>query len=184
MRDVSYPNTFQIFDGITNFCSSPRNTILLVVNSLGSEEKFQGLPLGPSSHNGSHSVHQRDMWILYLFPSAVCLVDQSCLTFWDPLDCSQSGSSVHEDSPGMNTGVGLHALPQGIFPTQGSNPGLPHCRWILNSLRHQGSPRIPVYLFRSYIEELEQITMEWAWGWTEPIRIRTWTKSPSITWLS
>ena len=42
--------------------------------------------------------------------------------------CSQPGSSVHGDSPGKNTGVGCHALLQGIFPTQGSNPGLPHCR--------------------------------------------------------
>ena len=31
---------------------------------------------------------------------------------------------------------------QGVFPTQGSNPGLPHCRWILSQLSHQGSPRI------------------------------------------
>ena len=43
------------------------------------------------------------------------------------------------DSPGKNTGVGCHALLQGIFPTQGSNPGLPHCRWILYHLSHQGS---------------------------------------------
>ena len=41
------------------------------------------------------------------------------------------------DSPGKNTGVGCHALLQGIFPTQGSNPGLPHCRQILS---HRGSP--------------------------------------------
>ena len=32
------------------------------------------------------------------------------------------------DSPGKNTGVGCRFLLQGIFPTQGSNPGLPHCR--------------------------------------------------------
>ena len=44
------------------------------------------------------------------------------------------------DSPGKNTGMGCHALFQGIFPTQGSNPGLPHCRWILCRLSHQGSP--------------------------------------------
>ena len=44
------------------------------------------------------------------------------------------------DSPGKNTGVGCHALLQGIFPTQGSNPGLTHCRWILYLLSHQGSP--------------------------------------------
>ena len=43
------------------------------------------------------------------------------------------------DSPGKNTGVGCHALLQGIFPTQGSNPGLPHCRQILYHLSHQGN---------------------------------------------
>ena len=43
------------------------------------------------------------------------------------------------NSPGKNTGVGCHALLQGIFPTQGSNPGFPHCRWILYQLSHQGS---------------------------------------------
>ena len=35
------------------------------------------------------------------------------------------------NSPGQNTGVGSFSLLQGIFPTQGSNPGLPHCRQIL-----------------------------------------------------
>ena len=44
------------------------------------------------------------------------------------------------DSPGKNTGVGCHALLQGIFLTQGSNPGLPDCRQILYYLSHQGSP--------------------------------------------
>ena len=45
-------------------------------------------------------------------------------------------------SPGQNTGVGSLCLLQGIFPIQGSNPGLPHCRWIFYQLSHQGSPRI------------------------------------------
>ena len=44
-------------------------------------------------------------------------------------------------SPGQTTGVGSHSLLQGIFPTQGSNPGLPHCRPILYHLSRQGSPR-------------------------------------------
>ena len=44
------------------------------------------------------------------------------------------------NSPGQNTGVGSLSLLQGIFPTQGSNPGLPHCRRILYQLSHQGSP--------------------------------------------
>ena len=58
------------------------------------------------------------------------------------MDCSLPGSSVHGDSPCKNTGVGRHALLQGIFLTQGWNPGLPHCRQILYHLSHQGSLRI------------------------------------------
>ena len=50
------------------------------------------------------------------------------------------------NSPGQNTGVGSLSLLQGIFPTQGSNPGLPHCRQILHQLSHQGSPRILEWL--------------------------------------
>ena len=70
----------------------------------------------------------------------LCLVAQICLTLCNPVDCSPPGSSVHGASPGKNTGVGCHALLQGIFPNQGSNPGLPHYRWILYFLSHQGSP--------------------------------------------
>ena len=50
------------------------------------------------------------------------------------------------DSPSKNTGVGCHALLQGISPTQRSNPGLPHCGQILYRLSHQGSPRILVWV--------------------------------------
>ena len=46
------------------------------------------------------------------------------------------------NSPGQNTGVGSLSLLQGIFPTQESNPGLLHCRWVLHQLSHQGRPRI------------------------------------------
>ena len=42
------------------------------------------------------------------------------------------------NSPGKNTGVGCHFLLQGNFLTQGSNPGLLHCRQILYHLSHQG----------------------------------------------
>ena len=55
------------------------------------------------------------------------------------MDCSLPGSSVHEISPSKSTGVGCHFLLQGIFPTQGSNPGLLHCRQMLYCLSHQGS---------------------------------------------
>ena len=46
------------------------------------------------------------------------------------------------NSPGQNTEVSSLSLLQGIFPTQGLNTGLPHCRWILYELSHQGSPRV------------------------------------------
>ena len=46
------------------------------------------------------------------------------------------------DSPGHNTGVGSLSLLQGVFPTQGVNPGLPQCRRVLYQLSHQGSPTV------------------------------------------
>ena len=67
-------------------------------------------------------------------------VAQSCLTLCDPVDCSPPGSSVHGDSPGMNTGVGCHVLLQGIFQTQELNLCLLHYGQILYYLSHQGSP--------------------------------------------
>ena len=68
--------------------------------------------------------------------SVLCLVIQSCVTLCHFMDCSPPGSSVHGDSPGKKTGVGCHALLQGILPTQGLNSGLPHCRHILPHLSH------------------------------------------------
>ena len=44
------------------------------------------------------------------------------------------------NSPGQNTGVSSLSLLQGIFPAQGSNPCLPHCRWMLYHMSHEGSP--------------------------------------------
>ena len=73
----------------------------------------------------------------------LCLCARLCPILCNPMDHSSPGSSVHEDFPGKNTGVGCHALLQGIFPTQGSNPGLLHCRWILYPLSHHRHPRIP-----------------------------------------
>ena len=46
------------------------------------------------------------------------------------------------NSPGQNTAVGSLSLLQGIFPTQGSNPGLPYCKQILYQLSHKGSPKV------------------------------------------
>ena len=54
----------------------------------------------------------------------LCLVTQLCSTLCGPTDYRPPGSSVHEDSPGKNTGVCCHALLQGFLPIQRSNPGL------------------------------------------------------------
>ena len=64
---------------------------------------------------------------------------QSFLTLGDPMDYSPPGL-LSRDSAGKNIGVGCYALLQGIFSTQGSNPGFPHFRQILYHLSHQGSP--------------------------------------------
>ena len=55
---------------------------------------------------------------------------------------------------------------RGIFPTQGLNPGLPHCRWILYQLSHKGSPR-----------RLEWVAYPFSRGSSRP---RNWTRSPAL----
>ena len=88
-------------------------------------------------------------------------VSQSCLTLCDPVDCI-----VHGDSPGQSTGEGSRSLLQGIFPTQGSNPGIPHCRRILYQLSHQGTPGI-----------LEWVAYPFSSGSSRP---RNWTGASCI----
>ena len=94
-------------------------------------------------------IHLRDLSLFFdreFLCVCVCvcihLVSQSCPTLCDLIDCSPPFSSAYGYSPGKNTGVGCHALLQGIFPTQGLNIGLSHWRWILYHLSHQGSPWI------------------------------------------
>ena len=64
--------------------------------------------------------------------SEILSVVSDSLQHYASLLCSRT-------SPGNNTGVGSYSLLQGIFPTQGLNPGLLHCRWIHYQLSHQGS---------------------------------------------
>ena len=64
------------------------------------------------------------------------------------------------------TGVGSHSFLQGIFPTQGWNPDLPHCRGILYQLSHKGSPRI-----------LEWLAYRFSSGSSQP---RNWTRVSCI----
>ena len=63
------------------------------------------------------------------------IVTQLCPTLCNPMDCPRN-------SPGQSTGVGGLSLLQGIFPMQGTNLGLPHCRRILYQLSPKGSSRI------------------------------------------
>ena len=63
---------------------------------------------------------------------------ESCSVMFDSLQLQ--GLYSPWNSPGQKTGVGSLSILQGIFPTQGLNPGLPHCWWILYQLSHKGSP--------------------------------------------
>ena len=102
----------------------------------------------------------------------LCLLTQSCPTISNPRDVP-ARLLCPWDSPGKNTGVGCHVLLQGIFPTQGSNPGLPHNRQILNRLNHQGRWRI-----------LEWVTYSFSKGFPDP-GIKLEKNLPAIheTWV-
>ena len=78
-------------------------------------------------------------------------VSQLCPTLCDPMDYT-----VHGILLGQNTGVGSLSLLQGIFLTQGANPGLLHCRWILYQLSHKGSPRILEWVADPFSSESSQ----------------------------
>ena len=70
--------------------------------------------------------------------SGVCVVSNSL----QPRGLQPTGLLCPQDSPCKNTGVDCHFLLQGIFPIQGLNLGLLHCRQILYLLSHQGSPSL------------------------------------------
>ena len=69
----------------------------------------------------------------------LCSVAQSYPTLWGPMDCTCQ-ESCPWNFPDENTGVGCHVLLQGIFPTQGSNPGLLHGWQILYHLATREAP--------------------------------------------
>ena len=69
------------------------------------------------------------------------IVTQLCLTLCDPRDYSLPGSSVHEILQARIL-EWVASLLQGIFPTQGSNLALPHCRQILHHLNNEESPAL------------------------------------------
>ena len=141
----SFPASFSFH--LMHFCRAKR---LTEVKTIGS--KFASRP--------TLSISKRTIGIY------MCLVTQSCPVLCDPMDYSPPSSSGHRDSPSKNTGVGWHALLQGIFPTQALNLGLPHCRQILYHLSHQRSTRI-----------LEWVAYPFCRGPSQP---RNWTRVSCI----
>ena len=89
-----------------------------------------------------------------------CLVTKSCLTLCEFMNCRLHSPC---DFPGRHTGASCHFLLRGIFPTQGSNPGLLHCRQILYQLIHQGSPRILEWVAYPFSRGIF-LTQESNWG--------------------
>ena len=89
-----------------------------------------------------------------------CAQSRSCAWLCDPHALEPTRLLCPWNFPGKNTGVGCHFLPQEIFPTQGSNPGLPRCRQTLYHLSHQGSP------FYSYVSiKWRKVCFFWVdWG--------------------
>ena len=81
-------------------------------------------------------------------------------TLRDPMDCNLPGSSVHGYSLGKNAEVGCCALHQRIFPTQGSNPGLPHCSQVPYHLSHLGR-----YIIQNVSCVLEKNVYSAFFGW-------------------
>jgi len=83
-------------------------------------------------------------FVVYFFtlklPSQEVCESESCSVVSDSLQ--PHGLDSPWNSPGQNTGVGNLSLLQGIFPTQGLKPGLPHCRQILYQLSYKGSPMV------------------------------------------
>ena len=86
------------------------------------------------SGNIPYVVNFVNMLVLLNVYSVKVKVAQLCMTL------RPHGLLSQWNSPSQNTGVGSLSLLQGIIPTQGSNPGLPRCRWILYQLSHKGSP--------------------------------------------
>ena len=74
-------------------------------------------------------------------------VTQSCPAPCDPMDCSLPGCSIHGIFPARVVEWVAISFSRGIFPTQGLNPGLPHCRQMFYLLSYQGSPQITILDF-------------------------------------
>ena len=117
----AYFNKSVFFFSLVNLPLSLKFTGPQPENLGGNRKNVFSLPKGHECHlnseSVSHSVVYDSLWLHGLYPARL-------LHSWNSL--------------GANTGVGSHSLLQGIFPIQGLNTGLLHCRQILYHLSHQG----------------------------------------------
>ena len=88
------------------------------------------------------------------FPKSVVQSLSHVQLFCTPMDYTSPGSFVHGNSPGKTTGVGCHTLLQGIFSSQGQNPGILHRRQILYHLCQYFESRMQANLYSSFILRL------------------------------
>ena len=118
-------------------CSKMWNFLRLGINPISSALAGRFLTTGPPGKTCLHVCKPR------VSECRHAKSFQSCLTLYNPMECSPPGSCVHGDSPWKNTGVSSHDLLQGIFLTQGSNLCLLcllHCRWIIHHWAMREAP--------------------------------------------
>ena len=94
----------------------------------------------------THTVRKLESLFLYIYIYLSCLVRSNSL--------QSHGPYSPQTSPGQNTGVGSLSLLQVIFPTQGQNPGLPHCQWILYQLSTKGSPHYSYFMLTRMVPKM------------------------------
>ena len=94
---------------------------------------------GPSKKQESSRKTSTSAPLTLLKPLTVCVSRSAMSDSWRPHGLGLTRLFCPWDSSGKNTGVGCHPLLQEIFPTQGLNPGLQHCRQTLYLPSHQGS---------------------------------------------
>ena len=121
--------------------------------ALSPNTSYWGLRLQCMNFASTHSIHQRFLSFLFIivFVRFIHAVECSFSLFILFESESESLSVMYNslwphglyspwNSPGQDTGVGSLSLLQGIFPTQGLNPGLLHCWQILSQMSHKGIP--------------------------------------------
>ena len=121
-----------------------------------------------SGYIGNIYVHQQVVFSLSVMSDS-----------WPPHGMWPSRLLCPWHSPGKNTGMGCHFLLQGIFPTQGLNLCLLHCRWIFYCLSHWGNPSRWLHIKADQTDLNRELNQEWKkqkhilitvarWSWSDP----------------